>query len=75
MGGGAKGPNVNVERVIGLTDEQLRAVLTDVDPELVRIGAQVIARQKTESFRQSWRNHWRAACWSMFLTGALFMEG
>lgn len=59
---------------IGLTDTQLNAV-TDIDPELVRIGYEVIARQKKETFREAWRNHWRAACWSIFLTSALFMEG
>ncbi|ORY31075.1 trehalose transport-related protein [Naematelia encephala] len=59
---------------VGLTEAQLNAVI-DIDPELVRLGYDVVGRQKKESFRQAWRNHWRAACWSIFLTSALFMEG
>jgi SP family general alpha glucoside:H+ symporter-like MFS transporter len=59
---------------VGLTEAQLQAD-TGVDPELVRLGYAVIERQKQETFREAWRNHWRAACWSIFLTSALFMEG
>ena len=59
---------------VGLTDAQL-VTLSNIDIELVRIGQQVIEKQKGESFVQAWKNHWRAACWSLFLTSALFMEG
>ena len=68
MGGPAKALSV------GLTEAQLQAD-TGVDPELVRIGYAVIEKQKQETFREAWHNHWRAACWSIFLTSALFMEG
>ncbi|WVQ69130.1 uncharacterized protein L199_007345 [Kwoniella botswanensis] len=61
--------------VIGLTDAQLRAVAEDVDPELIRIGHEVVSRQKQETFAQAWRNHWGAGMWSLFLSCALFMEG
>ncbi|KAK6903858.1 hypothetical protein I203_107366 [Kwoniella mangroviensis CBS 8507] len=61
--------------VIGLTDAQLRAVAEDVDPELIRIGHEVVSRQKQETFAQAWRNHWSAGMWSLFLSCALFMEG
>ena len=61
--------------VVGLTNEQIRAVSGELDPQLIRIGYEVIARQKKELFRQAWKNHWKAACWSIFLTSALFMEG
>ena len=64
----------NTFDTVGLTDAQLR-VVTNADPELIRIGYQVVEKQKKESFREAWRNHWRAACWSIFLTSALFMEG
>ncbi len=59
---------------VGLTDRQLEAV-AGIDPELVRIGHQVIARQKEESFLQAWRTHWKAGSWAFVLTLALFMEG
>lgn len=72
---GATAINKNEPNTIGLTDEQLRAVVHDVDPELVRIGHEVLARQKTETFLEAWRNHWGAAMWSLFLSTALFMEG
>lgn len=72
MGGGAI-TNSDVP-IVGLTDLQREAV-ADIDPELVRIGYGVISRQKSETFRQAWRTHWRAAFWSCFLTLALFMEG
>ncbi|OCF76812.1 hypothetical protein I204_02518 [Kwoniella mangroviensis CBS 8886] len=61
--------------VIGLTDAQPRAVAEDVDPELIRIGHEVVSRQKQETFAQAWRNHWGAGMWSLFLSCALFMEG
>ena len=73
MAGGI--PASREPNVVGLTDEQIRAVSGQVDPQLIRVGYEVIARQKTESFRQAWKNHWKAACWSIFLTSALFMEG
>ncbi|WRT64889.1 uncharacterized protein IL334_001825 [Kwoniella shivajii] len=63
------------QNVIGLTDEQLRATVEGVDPELIRIGHEVVARQKQETFSQAWRNHWGAGMWSLFLSCALFMEG
>lgn len=59
---------------VGLTDKQLAAV-AGIDTELVRIGHEVIERQKHETFRQAWRIHWRAGAWSVVLTLALFMEG
>ncbi|OCF78039.1 hypothetical protein I204_02045 [Kwoniella mangroviensis CBS 8886] len=59
---------------VRLTEEQLQAV-SHLDPELVRIGHEVVQRQKKESFIQAWRNHGRAAGWSVFLTSALLMEG
>ncbi|WVW87131.1 hypothetical protein I302_109188 [Kwoniella bestiolae CBS 10118] len=59
---------------VRLTEEQLKAV-SHLDPELVRIGHEVIERQKKESFIQAWRNHGRAAGWSVFLSSALLMEG
>ncbi|WWC59367.1 uncharacterized protein I303_101919 [Kwoniella dejecticola CBS 10117] len=62
-------------QIIGLTDAQLRAVVEDVDPELIRIGHEVVARQKQETFREAWRNHWGAGMWSFVLSCALFMEG
>ncbi|WWD22917.1 hypothetical protein CI109_107412 [Kwoniella shandongensis] len=65
----------NEPTVIGLTDAQLRAVAEDNDPELIRIGYEVINRQKSETFAQAWRNHWSAGMWSIFLSSALFMEG
>lgn len=64
-------PQLNV---VGLTEAQREAV-KDIDPELVKLGFAVVQRQKGESFRQAWKNHWRAASWSIFLTSALFMEG
>ena len=72
MAGGIRGKAT--PQVIGLTDAQLRAVC-DVDPELVRIGSEVIERQKQETFRQAWRTHWKAGCWAIFLASSLFMEG
>lgn len=72
MGGGAI--TNNDVPIVGLTDLQRQAV-ADIDPELVRIGYGVITRQKSETFRQAWRTHWRAGFWSCFLTLALFMEG
>jgi SP family general alpha glucoside:H+ symporter-like MFS transporter len=74
MGPGGKDIEKIEDRTIGLTDAQLRAEV-DVEPELVRLGYEVVERQKKETFREAWRNHWRAACWSIFLTSALFMEG
>jgi SP family general alpha glucoside:H+ symporter-like MFS transporter len=51
--------------------------LTDIalDQELLRIGHEVVAKQKLEGFRTAWRNHWRAAVWSLFISFALWMEG
>lgn len=73
MGGGFRKSEPSV---VGLTEEQLRArVQIDIEPELVRLGYEVIQRQKTENFRQSWANHWRAGAWSVFITLALLMEG
>ncbi|ORX35608.1 general substrate transporter [Kockovaella imperatae] len=48
---------------------------SNLDQELLRIGHQVIARQKEENFGTAWRNHWRAAAWSLFISMALWMEG
>ncbi|OCF40903.1 hypothetical protein I317_05261 [Kwoniella heveanensis CBS 569] len=61
--------------IVGLTDEQLRAVSHDIDPELIRIGYEVISKQKEEGFWQAWRNHWGAGMWAIFIGCALFMEG
>ncbi|WWC87014.1 uncharacterized protein L201_001897 [Kwoniella dendrophila CBS 6074] len=72
------GGTTNIKKepqIIGLTDEQLRAVSQDIDPELIRIGHEVVSRQKSETFIQCWRNHWGAGMWSLFLSCALFMEG
>ncbi|WWC73879.1 uncharacterized protein I206_107851 [Kwoniella pini CBS 10737] len=60
--------------IVKLTEDQLHAV-SHLDPELVRIGHEVIENQKKEGFIQAWRNHGRAAGWSIFLTSALLMEG
>ncbi|WWC92593.1 uncharacterized protein L201_007552 [Kwoniella dendrophila CBS 6074] len=60
--------------VVKLNEEQIKAV-SHLDPELVRIGHEVIEKQKKETFLQAWRNHGRAAGWSIFLTSALLMEG
>ncbi|OCF32008.1 hypothetical protein I317_06706 [Kwoniella heveanensis CBS 569] len=60
--------------VVKLSGEQLQAV-SHLDPELVRIGHEVVQKQKSETFLQAWRNHGRAAGWSIFLTSALLMEG
>lgn len=59
---------------IGLTSAQLLQDVT-VDQELVRVGYHVIERQKEENFTQTWRNHWNAACWSLAVSTALWMEG
>jgi hypothetical protein len=59
---------------IGLTAGQL-AEDADTDVALLKLGQQVVSKQKEESFTQSWRNHWRAALWSMVLGTALIMEG
>lgn len=59
---------------VELTDAELAGGL-EFDPELLRIGGEVIARQKLESFRQTWRHHWRAAVWSLIISTALWMEG
>jgi MFS transporter, SP family, general alpha glucoside:H+ symporter len=59
---------------VGMTEAQVIADL-DIDQNLLRIGHEVIARQKEEQFGASWKNHWRAACWAMFLGTALWMEG
>ncbi|WVF71078.1 hypothetical protein IAT40_005875 [Kwoniella sp. CBS 6097] len=60
--------------IVKLSEQQLQAV-SHLDPDLVRIGHEVVQKQKKESFLQAWRNHGRAAGWSVFLTSALLMEG
>jgi hypothetical protein len=47
----------------------------NLDHELLRLGHDVIDRQKSENFSASWKNHWRAAGWSLFISMALWMEG
>lgn len=47
----------------------------ELDQELLRIGQQVIMRQKAETFRESWASHWRAGAWSLFISMGLWMEG
>jgi hypothetical protein len=59
---------------IGLTAGQ-RAEDADIDIALLKLGQQVVSKQKEETFTQAWRNHWRAAVWSMVLGTALIMEG
>ncbi|WRT69905.1 uncharacterized protein IL334_006896 [Kwoniella shivajii] len=59
---------------VKLNEEQLQAV-SHLDPELVKIGHEVVQKQKKESFIQAWKTHGRAAGWSIFLTSALLMEG
>lgn len=46
-----------------------------VDPELLRIGFQVVEKQKNASFALGWKQHWRAALWSITISTALIMEG
>ena len=59
---------------IGLTE---RHIIEDanIDVNLLHIGHGVISRQKEEGFIATWRNHWRAAMWSIFISTALWMEG
>ncbi|RSH92507.1 hypothetical protein EHS25_008923 [Saitozyma podzolica] len=59
---------------IGLTAGQI-AEDADIDVALLKLGQQVVSKQKEETFTQAWRNHWRAAVWSMVLGTALIMEG
>ncbi|ORY20871.1 trehalose transport-related protein [Naematelia encephala] len=63
-----------VDGQVGLTQAQLDSDL-DVDIDLLRVGHQVIERQKTEDFAAVWRYHWRAAIWSLIISMALWMEG
>ena len=61
---------------VGLTKGQIEAEAgKDIDHELLRVGYEVITRQKQETFMQSWRTHWRGCCWSLFISMALWMEG
>ena len=62
------------EKHIGLATFQIEAV-SHVDPFLLAQGFQLIATEKTQSFRASFRDHWRAMFWSMILSVALIMGG
>lgn len=66
--------NVLADGQVGLTQSQADADY-DVNLSLLHIGHQVIARQKSETFLQGWRQHWRGALWSLAISMALWMEG
>jgi SP family general alpha glucoside:H+ symporter-like MFS transporter len=59
---------------IGLTNAQFNAD-SNLDHDKLHIGYEVIQRQKEETFRSTWRSHWRAAVWSLCISTALWMEG
>lgn len=59
---------------VGLTDAQI-ATGFDVDHNLLRVGQDIIERQKAEGFWAGWRNNYKACCWSLLISTALWMEG
>lgn len=59
---------------IGLTDAQIATGL-EFDPDLLRVGHDVIERQKAEGFWAGWRNNYQACLWSLLISTALWMEG
>ena len=65
---------VHVQGEIHETDEQVLKDLA-LDQDLLAVGHQVIERQKAEGFWLAWKNNWRAAGWSLFISMALWMEG
>jgi SP family general alpha glucoside:H+ symporter-like MFS transporter len=59
------------DAVVDVTDAQILADV-EIDHNLLRLGHEVIERQKRETFAETWRNHWRAAIWSLFISTALW---
>lgn len=59
---------------IHMTNDQIDKEIS-LDHDLLLVGHQVIERQKAEGFLKAWKNNWRAAGWSLFISMALWMEG
>jgi len=50
-------------------------VMSDIDPELLAQGLELIQAEKSMPLRDSLRYHWRALLWGMVLSLALVMDG
>ncbi|RSH93089.1 hypothetical protein EHS25_007442 [Saitozyma podzolica] len=63
------------DNFVGLTDAQIAAAASEVDPVLLAQGIELIHAEKEVPLRKALRYHWRAMAWSMFLSLALVMDG
>jgi len=50
-------------------------VVSDIDPDLLAQGLELIQAEKSMPLRDSMRYHWRALLWGMVLSLALVMDG
>ncbi|KAL7425256.1 hypothetical protein Q5752_000944 [Cryptotrichosporon argae] len=61
---------------IGLTAKQTAAAAaSNVDPELLAQGIELLHEEKSMGAARALKHHWRALAWSLFLSLALFMDG
>jgi hypothetical protein len=62
------------DNFVGLTDAQIAAAASEVDPVLLAQGIELIHAEKEVPLRKALRYHWRAMAWSMFLSLALVVS-